>query len=338
MALELVLSPYDLTARSAAAVAACVLADRVITLMPGPGKDLPKDPAALARRGTPAFERLAEAWDWSGPLWRSGAIIAGMNGDAVAESVRSQRIGIERSADLGVLASLIRRTDAGEDDGARFDAICRDLVTGGINPSVTVPMGAAVESFASERGVTLVRGASKSLTGRIEKSGERVVFRMSMTCVIEADASDLVALRSAVGESAREFRSALGGLLRATSQGAGQGAIASALAAADAGRTEFEAALEERVEQRRRGASFSGQRIKVSRVTLTGSLAEWGGSVRAAGVAAAALARRGPRALDGDLAPPPGGGGPAGGLARGPMAVLTLKPVALNVRAGGMGG
>ena len=341
MALELVLSPYDLTARSAAAVAACVLADRVITLMPGPGKDLPRDPAALARRGTPAFERLAEAWGWSGPLWRSGAIVAGMDGDGVAEAVRAARAGIERSAEMGVLASLIKRTDAGEDDGARFDAICRDLVTGGINPSVTVPLGAAVESFAAGRGVTLVRGASKSLIGRIEKSGERVVFRMSMACVTEADATDLVALRASVDESARAFRTGLVALLAATREGAGQGAVASALAAADSGRGELESVLEERVERLRRGASFSGQRIKVSRVTLTGSLAESGSSVRAASVAAAALGKldggggefgKGPKAGGGGA-----GAGKGGDLARGPMVVLTVKPVALSVRASGAG-
>jgi hypothetical protein len=337
MPLDLVLSPYDLTARSSAAVAACVLGDRVVTLMPGPGKNLPRDPAALARRGTPAFERLAEAWAWSGPLWRSGTVVAGMDGDGVAEAVRTARAGIERQPEMGVLASLMKRTDAGDDDSAKFDAICRDLVTGGINPSVTVPLGAAVESFAAAQSLTLVRGGTSSLMTRLEKASQRVVFRLSTACVTEGDASDIVALRESMLESSRGFRAGLSDLLHATRTGARQGEIAGAVGAADTARIDFEAALEDRVESLRRKASFSGQRMKVSRVTLTGSLAESDAGVRAARAAALALERGG----TGKRVVALPSGGPASepapvesGLTRGPMVVLTIKAVGLNVRAG----
>ncbi len=336
MPLDLVLSPYDVSARSAAAVGACLLGDRVLTLMPGPGSDLPRDPGSLARHGSPAFERLTEAWAWSGPLWRAGVIGAGMNGQAVAEALRHARAGIERDPTMAALASLMNRTDPGEQDAKRFEAICRDLVTGGINPSVTVPMASALESFAAEHALTLVRGAPRSVVGRLEKANERVVFRLSVLAVVEADASDLVRLRAALAESAAPFRASLSRLLQATRGRARTGEIADALGAADAHRSVFDEALEDRVSRLRADSGFSGQRLKVARVTLTGACQESGAGVMAARRAAVVLesggSARGPRA---DGSEPRGEQGASTALARGPLVVLTVKQATVQVRPTG---
>ncbi|MFM9957341.1 MAG: hypothetical protein ACKVZJ_04650 [Phycisphaerales bacterium] len=337
MPLDLVLSPYDLTARSAAAVGACLLGDRVLTLMPAPeSANASTNTTALAHRNSPAFARLSEAWAWSGPLWRAGVITTGMDGPAVTAALNAARKGIDRDPSMLALTSLMSRTDPGGSgeggESKRFDAICRDLVTGGINPAVTVPLGAAVDNFAAAHALTLVRGTPRSMVGRLEKAGERIVFRLSVLTAVEADASDLVQLRAALSESAAPFRAAVTRLLDHTRGRARAADLADALGSADAHRAAFESALEDRAERLRAASSFSGQRLKIARVTLTGACQDSGTTVMAARRAAVVLEARTGERTNAEAPPEPASESTA--LARGPLVVLTLKPATLQVRPG----
>lgn len=289
MPFDLIISPYDLSARSGAAVAACWLGDRVATLMPAPGRDQPRDPSALARHGSPAFERLAESWRWSAPLWQAGVVVPGMDGESVSAALAREAESIARDPAMTPLKHLMDRSTSG-DESRFFDSVCRDLVIGGSNPAVTVPMTSAVEGFASAHGLTLVRETPKSLMGRIERSGSRPVFRFSMLTVVQADASDLIELRQSASESLGPIRAAMAALVRSVRQGGDERRSAEALGSVESFRPSCERVLQERVAALRASSMFSGQRIKLQRVSLTGSLVGAGSAVRAALSAARAVA------------------------------------------------
>lgn len=327
MPLTLVISPYDVSARSATAVAAMLLADRVLTLLPAPDQGHPGDAEdhAMARRSSPAYLRLMEAWDWTGPLWREGVLAAGLDGSEVARSVRETRGLVERDPSMGPLLALMRSND--DEPRTEFDSLCRDLVLGGVNPAVSVPLTSAVESFAAGHALTLARPQAKSLASRFERASQRVLFRLNMTCVIEADAGDLVQLRQALAVTLAGLRAAFDALLDSARSNASETELADRLGEADRHRAAFEPALADRVKRLRSEASFSGRRIKCVPVTLTGSLAPAGAALRAAHAAAGMVTARRP-------APHPSNDPPHTAMVAGrPLVVLTIKPLALELRA-----
>jgi hypothetical protein len=57
-------SPYHLTTREPAAIAALLLADRVVTLLPGPDRR----GAELAAERLPHYLDFVLTWEWSVPL------------------------------------------------------------------------------------------------------------------------------------------------------------------------------------------------------------------------------------------------------------------------------
>lgn len=72
--MDLALSPYDLTLLDPAALAACLLGERVATFLPVPAAGLDREQVATALATSPRYARLLESWRWSVPLWREGVI------------------------------------------------------------------------------------------------------------------------------------------------------------------------------------------------------------------------------------------------------------------------
>lgn len=317
------ISPYDVSARSAAAVSACWLGERVVTLLPGPVGDLPREPGALARAGSPAFSRLTESWEWSSALWRAGVLTPGMDGETVSETVRSTARSIGGDASSGKLGPLMQRAQSAS-DAAWFDSVCRDLILGGFNPAVSVPLSSAVERFAAGHGLTLMRVPATSLAGKLEAAGGRVVFRVSLMTVLEADASDLLKLRASMGESLARLRAALVDLLNAAKGGSEQRALAAAVGEFERVRTEYERVLSARAEELRRAPGFSGQRLKLGQVTLSGGVTAAGTVLSAADRAARIVNEGGERGMA-------SGGAVQDGALSGPvLTFLTVKAVALR--------
>ncbi len=324
VSLDLVISPYDISARSAAAVSACWLGDRVVTLLPAPSR--PGDGGgAPAVRASPAMARLAESWDWSAALWKAGVLVAGAGADAVSEAVLRELGTMRADPRMAPLRLLLDRAEPAESE-KWFDSVCRDLVLGGSNPAVSVPLASAMENFASGHDLAMFRLQVSSLVGRLERASSKAVFRFTALTLIEADAGDLVMLRSAMSESLGALRVAIDELLAVVRSGAAQGAVAGALAAVEARRGEYEPALMDRLSQHRASASASGQRIKLAQVTLTGSISG-PGTAMAAAAAAARSVRAGP---PGALATSRGRatrGPESQSLARAGLITLTMKPL-----------
>lgn len=70
--LHLVLSPYLLTSRDPAALAAMLLGDHVTTILPVPAGSLDRGSVRAAMRRSPQFARLLESWRWIAPTFEAG--------------------------------------------------------------------------------------------------------------------------------------------------------------------------------------------------------------------------------------------------------------------------
>ena len=78
-------------------MAALVLADRVVTLVPQPAAGVSRADVRAAVRNSPRYLRLMESWRWSSPLWNCGLISSGVDDEecsgelaGVYESIASE--------------------------------------------------------------------------------------------------------------------------------------------------------------------------------------------------------------------------------------------------------
>jgi hypothetical protein len=209
------LSPYHLVTREPAAMAALVLGTRTVTLMPHPPSGTSRESVELAVRRSPRYLRLMEAWRWSMPLWRVGVIATrvgaegeGEEANAVVPAVYDD---IRNDAALAELRPLTRSADALSDDkpDAFLDAMAADLLRGGPDPGISIPLNAALERFSERHGLVVVRGAASSIAQRAESRLGAKFFSFAVPMLVQAGAERLLLLRHDLEGPLRALRKAM---------------------------------------------------------------------------------------------------------------------------------
>jgi hypothetical protein len=324
-------SPYHLATRDGAAVAALVLAERVVTTLPVPAAGPSRESVRLAMRSSPRFGRLLEAWRWSVPLWEAGVVGSLEAGEDAAVDARAcgRRLVTEAAwhallgfahpeffEDLSDLASPAR-------SGRALDLLCADLVRGGPDPGIALPMLAGLDALARRHRMVAVRAggapARKGLAGpSAAQRAEALLGAPALTVALP------VAL-AAGAEEILEVREALQGDLAGL-----RGAMAAAFAAMEAG--QGAAALRNHgAELRSRAAALTAA---VARLALAGGTARAYSLVRLTGcllpadsafmsAAAAAVASGAQPAKRNGT-----GGAPATGTVQGPLRAWFVEPIA----------
>jgi hypothetical protein len=187
--LGLALSPYHLTSREIPAMLASLLGDVIVTL-------LPVD-AALAERQSatsPGLAGLMDAWSWSAPLWDSGLIGSRLHDDDPRPEIERVLDEINADPTLAPLRPFVRAVE-GEDPRRWLERIASDLMRGGPDPGLCVPMSAAIDRFASTRGIAVVRAAPSSLAQRAEERLATRVFGLAIPVLAEAPPERLLETR-----------------------------------------------------------------------------------------------------------------------------------------------
>lgn len=231
----LVLSPYELAARTLSASAALVLASGgqgVVTFLPGPFGERSPERAREAAERSPRFARLVESLRWTGPLWRSGILRTVEGSGSPFEEAR--RICHETSADSsrGPLGSFFDPAIL-EDEERFIEAASRDLLRGGADPGLCLALEGGLESFAANCGACFIRsrnGAGNGLAGQPGGgvgSGEGR-SRASLPLPTGADGEDLLLWRHTLASELTEFRKAAEGLAFGENSGAADVAALSA--------------------------------------------------------------------------------------------------------------
>ena len=200
------LSPYDLHARAEAAHVALLLADHVVTIRPAPLEGDSREQVQEAALDAPAFEALLRAWRWTGPLWRAGVLLPTWLDAVPIDDVQQAASEIEQ--DGGALASVIgaSRFDA---TGDFLEAMCQDLIRGGRDPAIAVPLAAGLERFAARHGLTLVRGPDRSLSAKLGGRSATPLARVTTVVPLGLDAEELLALREAARPALAALRRGL---------------------------------------------------------------------------------------------------------------------------------
>ncbi len=259
------LSPYHLATREPPAMAALVLGTRSVTLMPHPASGTSRESVMLAVRRSPRYLRLMEAWRWSVPLWRSGVISTGAGGEQAGEGLAGVYGDIRNDPALSELRPLTRAAEALSDDRpeAFLDALSADLLRGGPDPGLCIPLNAALERFSGRHGLIVVRGAAASVAQRAEARLGVRVFTFGLPMLVQADAHRLLLLRNDLETPLRAVRAAVA---RSFAAGSADPKLAQAVSRY----TERFGAWAERGHAR--GDDDSGQRVVTAFVGVTGML------------------------------------------------------------------
>lgn len=220
------LSPYHLTTREPAAMAALLLAERVVTMMPTPFGGAERSHVERAVVRSPRYLDLMESWRWSVPLWNAGVIAGGIDGEdagAEARAVCARLRDDDRFAPLW----LLMREGVFEDERSYLDSIARDLLRSGPDPAISIPLAAAMDRLAALHGMVVMRSSPTSVAQRAEQRLGETLFAFAMPMLMQASAGRILEAREALGDSMER----LGGVVREASIGG-----ASRLDVADAAR------------------------------------------------------------------------------------------------------
>lgn len=201
-------SPYHLTTREAPAMVSLLLADHVVTMLPVPFEGEGYDQVREAVRLVPGYLRFMETWEWSAPLWKAGVVGSVYAGEDAAGDVQAVAGRIETDERLATLRPLMR-AGVFEDQLAYLETLTRDLLRGGPDPAVTVPLAAGLDRFAARHGMLVARTAPSSVVQRAEADMGRRVFSLAVPAVLQAPARRLLEVRAMLGPELEGLRAVM---------------------------------------------------------------------------------------------------------------------------------
>ena len=284
--MRLVLGPYDLVSPSAAAAVALMLgADDggVVTLAPAPLEGESAEALRSAADRAPRFWQLLDSWRWTTPLWRAGLLVGDCDGDAPLEDIRAicARIGADPKA--GPLRAL-GSADLFSNPQAYLETLSRDLLRGGGDPSVSIPLNAGLERFAARHGLPLVRLAGGSLSARLDKRSSIPIARFTVPMITGAAPVGYLEARKRLTRELAALRSTLQTIIALTPAEAG----AHGPRLAECCR-EFAESFHESVREVLNASAHAGEPARLAEVAVTVSLAPVGATLDDVNRAAEAL-------------------------------------------------
>lgn len=197
--MRVILSPYHLTTREPPAMAALLLGEKIVTMMPAPLSDFGQSELHAAVRSSPRYMRFIESWSWSLPLWREGVIASSWRGDGPAGDVRDACRAIDERPEFEPLRPLMRRS-LFEDQRDYLDLLAADLLKGGPDPGISVPMAAGLDRFATRHGLMVVRSEAVSVAQRAEVRGGSHLFALALPILIQAGGESVLRAREILAE------------------------------------------------------------------------------------------------------------------------------------------
>lgn len=187
-------------------MAAMLLAGRALTYLP---RSL--EPAGASRDaaiGSPGFRRVMSAVAWATPMIESGVLATSMDGEDAAGDFADARQRIEDDPGLAPLRRFVE-TRPDPDPGRAVERLARDLTRSGPDPSISVPLAAALDAMAERHAYAVVRVDGPSLAQRAERAREHTLFACSVPVLVQASTERVLETRRRLERELDEFRRAI---------------------------------------------------------------------------------------------------------------------------------
>lgn len=216
--MRIVVSPYHLTTREAPAMAALLLAEEAVTLMPVPFQGTHTEAIARACDDVPRYIEFMESWRWSMPLWEAGVLGSVLDGEDAIEDVRDVLSLLTSEARYKGLAGLV---DQGVFDEERsyLAAVTLDILRGGPDPGISIPITAGLDRFATRHWLAVARAAPSSIVQQTEARLARTIGRVALPVLIQAEGQTILDARTLLAEPLADLRTALDATVNETNDG-----------------------------------------------------------------------------------------------------------------------
>ena len=200
--MNVVISPYHLTTREPPAMAALLLAGRVTTFLPAPLQGNDAESLGRAVEMSPRYLKFMDSWRWSARLWDEGIIARAFAKQTAEPDVRHVCGVLSADPHFASLRALVH-DDLFDDEKRYLDAVAHDLLRGGPDPGVSLPVAAAMDRFACRHGMVVMRSHASSVAQRAEEKLARRFLAVAVPTVLQADAARFLALRDALAAPPR---------------------------------------------------------------------------------------------------------------------------------------
>lgn len=187
-------------------MAALLLADFVVTLLPNEGSTSVQ--AQQAATDSPKFSELMHRWNWLAPLWRLGIVRAGVDGRTPRPDVEQAARALTDDDHNAALRPLMRPALL-DDPRLLLDSLSRDLLRGGPDPAIAIPVSAGLDRFTADEGLLAARPEPTSVAQRAEMRLAQVHGRFSAPILTQAPAERIIELRQSLDEELHHLREML---------------------------------------------------------------------------------------------------------------------------------
>lgn len=222
--MDLALSPYHLTTLEPAAMSAFLLARRVVTILPVPpgGETRPALRAAMSH--CPRYRRLLTSWLELAPLFDAGVITTLADGHDAMLDARAASARIDSVRVYEPLRALLHDDAIATTDDA-LDAFSADLLKGGPDPGLALPVVAGLDALAARMGLIAVRAgptparngqAPGSLAQQAEAQLGRTLLTLGLPILSQASARTILRARLALAQPLQALHRAIDAVIRAS--------------------------------------------------------------------------------------------------------------------------
>jgi hypothetical protein len=204
-------SPYHVTTREPPMMAAALLAERMVTLVPGAVSS--KGEAEVAAARAPAFAQMMRSWSWSEPLWRAGVMTGSLEGEDASADVAEASRQLGEDEALASLRPLVRDM-LGDDEGLFLSRLARDVLKGGPDPGLSLPMAAGLDRFAARLGALVARAHPTSVAQKAEMTLARFPRSVAAPVLLQADAARVLHARDVLRQELDGLREAVSAVVQ----------------------------------------------------------------------------------------------------------------------------
>jgi len=179
-------------------MASLLLAERVLTMLPAPGSSSATQATAAGVR-IPGYLAFMNSWSWTVPLWQAGVMIAEHEGQTAVADMQAVSGRVESDELLAPLRRFMH-SELYQDEQAYLSAVAADMLKGGPDPGINVPVAAGLDRFATRHQMLVARAQPSSVVQVAESKMAQRIEAVALPVLLQADADRILHAREVLAD------------------------------------------------------------------------------------------------------------------------------------------